>query len=235
MRIAETLGLDALALITEKQRQQQSAWRDAPADGYPVMVNGQPFVVLPDVFPPRSDTELLLGSLVVPTDGAVLDVGTGSGVLATFACQMGASRCIALDISPAAVRNAEINARTLGVADRMQVRLSDGLGALTDDEVFDLVIANLPGRAVQAQDHVEGTQWDGGFRTHRRFFGGVGRHLAPGGRIVMTKANYPEINDLLAMAEEHDFSASVLSKRPSTPDDPRTYYALSFSRNAVLG
>lgn len=235
MRIAVTLGPDALALITEKQQEQQSVWRDAPADGYQVMVNGQPFVVLPDVFPPRSDTELLLGSLDVPTDGAVLDVGTGSGVLATIACQMGALRCVALDISAAAVRNAEINARTMGIADRMQVRLSDGLAALADDEMFDLVIANLPGRAMQARDHVEGAQWDGGFRTHRQFFAGVGRHLAPGGRIVMTKANYPEINVLLALAEENDFSASVMSRRSPTHDDPRTYYALSFLRNAVLG
>lgn len=235
MRIAETLDPVALALITARQRAQQGAWRDAPADGYQVMVHGQSFVVLPDVFPPRSDTELLLANLDVRPGCSVLDVGTGSGVLGTFACQKGALRCIALDISPAAVRNAEINARALGVADRMQIRLSDGLAALADDEMFDLVIANLPGRAVQAHDHVEGTQWDGGFRTHRRFFGDVGRHLAPGGRIVMTKANYPEINDLLAMAERHDFSASVLSTRPPTPDDPRTYYALSFSRNVASG
>lgn len=228
MRIEKTLSPEQLAEVAVRQRGQQASWRDAPRDGYDVVVNGQPIRVLPDVFPPRGDTALLIQNLTIPDGAAVLDVGTGTGVLAVMACQMGASRCIALDINPAAVRNAEANRTHLGLAERLDIRLSDGLAELRNDERFDLVIANLPGRAAPASDHVEAAQWDEGFATHRHFFAGIGAHLEPGGRIVMTKANYPEINDVLAIAERQGLLARVLAKQLPKDDDPRTYYVLEF-------
>jgi len=46
----------------------------------------------------------------------------------------------------------------------------------------------------------------------------------------MTQANYPEIKDLLELAEENGFQPRVLTSRPLESDDPRTYYALAFSK-----
>ncbi len=235
MRIENTLGPDDLARVTTRQKEQQARWRSAPEEGYCVSLAGLAFVVLPDVFPPRADTDLLRRHLRVPDGGAVLDVGTGSGALAVLACKAGAARCVALDISPAAVRNAQANAKQHGLSDRMDVRLSDGLAALQSGEVFDLVIANLPGRSAEARDVVEGAQWDAGFRTHRRFLEGIGAHLSPAAEIVMTKANYPEINDLLRLAERAGFRARILATQGPEGNDPRTYYALAFSRMEATG
>ena len=122
-----------------------------------------------------------------------------------------------------------------GLSDRIDVRLSDGLAALRADEVFDVIIANLPGRSADAQDLVEAAQWDSGLRTHRNFFSGVGGHLAPDGRIIMTKANYPEINDVLQMAEDRRLEVAVLAERPPESDDPRTYRVLEFRRRDSKG
>ena len=235
MRIDNTLGPEDIELVSARQRHQQMAWRDAPEKGYEVSFAGDGFTVFPEVFPPRSDTKLLLSKLKVPANSAVLDVGTGSGVLAIVACKLGARRCVAVDISAAAVLNARANAERHEVSARMDVRLSDGLEALRPNEVFDVVIANLPGRAATASDHVEAAQWDTGFRTHCHFFERVCAHLAPAGYVIMTKANYPEINDALAMAEKNHLVSRVLAKRLQKGDDPRTYYVLSFTRDQERG
>jgi len=72
-------------------------------------------------------------------DAEVLDVGTGSGVLAIAARKLGARRAVAVDTDPIAVANAKENALRNGIAD---IELILGtLEAVSDD--FDLVVANI--------------------------------------------------------------------------------------------
>lgn len=77
----------------------------------------------------------------------VLDLGTGSGILAIAAALLGAARVMALDISPVAVDVARQNVAVNGVQDRVQV-LEGSLGAggpLPDagGTHFDMVLANI--------------------------------------------------------------------------------------------
>ncbi|MCQ6558354.1 50S ribosomal protein L11 methyltransferase [Paenibacillus mendelii] len=84
----------------------------------------------------------------------VIDVGTGSGILAIGAIQLGAERVLALDLDPVAVSSAKENAKLNGLLDeRIQVQLSDLLGVLQgqapDAQAInvsvpvDLVVANI--------------------------------------------------------------------------------------------
>jgi ribosomal protein L11 methyltransferase len=90
-------------------------------------------------------TRLCLEALAALFDGpapprAVLDVGTGSGILAIAAAALGAERVLACDIDPEACRVAAENARHNKVADRIEVsdrRLEELPGG------FDLVLANI--------------------------------------------------------------------------------------------
>lgn len=92
-------------------------------------------------------TRLVLGVLedrLRPGD-EVLDVGTGSGVLAIAACLLGATAAIGIDVDPAAVEVTLANARTNGV---------DGMVSASTrplDEVageFDVVVANIGARVL---------------------------------------------------------------------------------------
>lgn len=71
----------------------------------------------------------------------VLDVGTGTGVLAFGALKLGAATALGCDIDHWAVPNAAECAALNGVADRFEVRLGD-LDEVPE-EGFDLVLANI--------------------------------------------------------------------------------------------
>lgn len=79
---------------------------------------------------------------------AVLDLGTGSGILAIAAAKLGASQVLALDINPAAVAVARSNAQANGVSDAVAVTL----GTLPKDKTwrrnFDLVVANITAQVI---------------------------------------------------------------------------------------
>lgn len=70
----------------------------------------------------------------------VLDVGTGSGVLAIAAARLGAEEVVAVDVDPDAVSVASMNAARNHVA--VDVRVGS-LDVVWEDGPFDLVVANL--------------------------------------------------------------------------------------------
>ncbi len=74
-------------------------------------------------------------------DGArVLDVGSGSGILALAAMRLGGQRALGLDTDPIAIEATTANARRNRLARRIRARL----GSLPSGEpAFDVVLANL--------------------------------------------------------------------------------------------
>lgn len=72
--------------------------------------------------------------------GRVLDLGTGSGILAVAAARLGAAAVTAVDVDPEAVRSARHHARLNGVA--VHVVCADLASALRPG-AFDLVLANI--------------------------------------------------------------------------------------------
>jgi ribosomal protein L11 methyltransferase len=110
----------------------------------------------------RACLELL--QAVRPMPSRVLDVGTGSGVLALAALRLGASSALAYDTDPLSVDASRANAAGNGLGDRFEVRH----GSLPESgaERFPLVLANLVAAVL-----VE-------------LAPRLAAHLAPGGRLV---------------------------------------------------
>ena len=76
----------------------------------------------------------------------VLDVGTGSGILAIAALKLGAREADGVDIDPMCVRTAGENAARNGVDDRFRVLVGD----LSDkaEGVYDIITANIVAAAI---------------------------------------------------------------------------------------
>lgn len=96
---------------------------------------------------PRPETEqfveLLLQSKIQNPSPKVLDVGTGSGVIAlTLAAAWPEARVEAVDISTDALALAGENAARHAVTDRVRFYESDLLAGV--EGTFDLIVANLP-------------------------------------------------------------------------------------------
>jgi release factor glutamine methyltransferase len=101
---------------------------------------------------PRPETELLMERILrdlttaMPKEGAaLLDVGTGSGVIAlTLAAELPTASVTAVDRSPNALALAHENAARLELTERVTFLESDLLAAIPANAAFDLIVANLP-------------------------------------------------------------------------------------------
>ena len=78
----------------------------------------------------------------------VLDIGTGSGILAIAALKLGAAVAEGVDIDPVAVRTAGENAALNGVADKLTVLVGD----LSDKASgkYDIITANIVANAIMS-------------------------------------------------------------------------------------
>lgn len=105
------------------------------------------FHVSPDVLIPRPETERLieLSLAMIPKDkpARILDLGTGSGIIAvTLAAELPTADVTATDVSPAALAVARRNAGRHGVKN---IRFYQGdWFAAVPEEKFDLIVSNPP-------------------------------------------------------------------------------------------
>jgi len=109
------------------------------------MFAGHRIQVTPDVLIPRPETEILFNAaveLIEPNGGAVLDVGTGSGILALgLAKRFPDLEIFAVDLSPAALALARSNGTDCG---NIRFLESDLMEEHSLPERFQMIVANLP-------------------------------------------------------------------------------------------
>ncbi len=163
---------------------------------------GRKFFVSPAVMVPTPETEGLCEAALgfIRSNGIkdshLLDLGTGSGVIAvTLAAELEQADIIALDKSTEALDVAMKNASDLGVSRKIDFRQSDFFAALDPDERFDLILSNPPyirevdyddlPPEVKADPKLAMTSGDDGLDAVRVILRDAPRFLFPGGRIML--------------------------------------------------
>lgn len=159
LMLAEVLGKTRMQLYLEFDQPVSDAAMERlrplvkrRADGEPLeyllgatTFAGHRIAVTPDVLIPRPETEILLEEAVkriAPTGLPVLDVGTGSGILAlALAKKFPELDIFAVDISPGALAVARRNAEGSGKISFVE---SDLLANAVLPEKFQMIVANLP-------------------------------------------------------------------------------------------
>lgn len=225
----DTRSLASTVKVDRWQRSRQKAFKSVPDEGRTITYLGKKFHVYPNTFWPFLDSQPLVRNFRIHAGDSVLDVGTGSGVIAIFACYAQASRVLALDVNPAAIRSARRNAREHGFDSIMEVRRSD-LFAQVGDEQFDVITANLPFRNKPAPDVVARSQWDTGFQTNTAFFQQVGKHLKPGGRLYFAHSNFGDVDEVRRLAKEAGFRVRLLASSVPGEAEERQFLAFLIKR-----
>ncbi len=152
---------------------------------------GLEFLVTPVVLTPYLLTERVTRRAMERLkDGQIFcDAGTGSGNIAVTILKHTNTKGIGLDISPAALDVARFNAVANKVANRLELRQSDGLEALT--ESVDLIVCNPPywpkdkAASVTTGPQVAITDGFDGLTLIRKVINDAPRVLKAGGTLVL--------------------------------------------------
>jgi len=177
-------------------------------------LDGFPLLVIPGVLNPKTmrtgaffASELHGGR--IGADTMVLDMGTGSGVCAIAAARL-ARRVVAVDINPAAVRCARINALINSLEDRIEVLHGD-LFTPVRGQRFDLVLFNPP--------FIRGVPKDDADRAWRsidvaeRFAVELADHLTPTGAALVLLSSYGDGGDYLREFRRRNLQMTPVAER----------------------
>lgn len=147
--------------------------------------HGRKIVILRNVFAPVPwDYNLLARTVLkeVKETDKVLDIGTGCGIQAILAASR-STNVTATDVNPFAVKCAKLNIRLNKLSSRVKVIESDLFENVKGK--FDLIVFDPPFRWSEPRDIWERSCADKDYRTLKKFFEKVAKHLNNGGRMVI--------------------------------------------------
>ena len=115
----------------------------------------------------------------------LLDIGTGSGILAVAACLIGAPRAVGVDIDALAVETARGNAKRNGVSDKTEFFVGDLADKVSGK--YDIICANIVADVVI------------------RLFENVGDYMSENGLLIVSGIINLRAADVEESAKEHGF------------------------------
>jgi ribosomal protein L11 methyltransferase len=181
------------------------SWRTYQPQGDEIVLEMDPGMAFGTGLHPT--TQLCIEALetLVRPGMTVLDLGTGTGILAMVAARLGARHVLALDIDSDAVRAAAKNVRSNALDDRIAIRQ----GSLSDAvETYDLVVANILAPVIITMAA-----------------SGLGSRLSSGGTLVTSGILAEQIAEVTAALETHGLRvtealtreewAALVARRPA--------------------
>jgi release factor glutamine methyltransferase len=152
----------------------------------------------------------------IPNGGCVLDLCTGSGLLAVLAAREHAAEVVAVDLSRRAVLTTRLNAKLNGVA---VTAIRGDLFSPVRARRFDLIVSNppyLPTNNGRPGSHSRARAWDAG-PSGRRYLDRICRdapaHLRPEGALLLVHSSVCGEDLTLGALDAAGLEPSVLERR----------------------
>jgi release factor glutamine methyltransferase len=176
---------------------------------------GIPYQTHPEVYEPAEDTFLFAENLQVERRDHILEIGTGTGLIAIIVSRQ-CRTVTATDVNPQAIDCAVKNIITNKA---YNVKLKQGdLFEPVQNEKFDLILFNTPYLPTSEEEMVDDeldAAWDGGEDGRKvidQFLEGVKDHLNPGGRVQLVQSSLSDIDKTIAKLKEIGLEASVTAR-----------------------
>lgn len=186
------------------------------------IIAGNEITALPNTYAGWLDSELMCEIVQIPKNADVLDLCTGTGVIAIKAAQLGAKHVIGVDLNPEAVKSAHLNASKLHLP---QVEIREGsLFEPVMNETFDVIIINPPYINHEATDKTEICFWDEGNAVTKAFFDQYKQFLKHNGKAYLAWGDFADMDLLHDLATAHGVELALLGSKV-TPSGQETFLA----------
>ena len=175
---------------------------------------GEHLQIFPQVFSPKLFSESVwFGKQLTPLcqGKKLLEVGTGTGIIAIMCAQAGA-RVTATDINPEAVRNAQENFQTYNVEG--QVYYADVYTGLPEDKKYDIIFWNHPfnlSTEPEKKDLLKSI-FDYRYKALEQYVAQARNYLTQNGRLLLGTGNLADFKQLERIAQRHNYTLKELSK-----------------------
>lgn len=161
------------------------------------------------VYKPSAATKLIAENLPEMEGLNVLDLGTGSGVLAILSSKLGASHVVATDVLRRALRTAEVNLRLNNVSN-VELRLGSLYNPIRREERFDVIVSNPP--MTPSPNPLPRYTWGGidGRAVLDSVIKNAAHYLRNGGKLIIPVVSLVGIGETFRLMREMGFKVRVL-------------------------
>ena len=165
-----------------------------------------------NVYNPAEDSYLLADNLEIREGQSVLEIGTGSGIVAMYASRL-TDRITVTDINFDACELARRNFMDNGI-ENIEI-LFGNLFEPVKERKFDVILFNTPYLPTEDDDVIDDTinyAFDGGVNGRKvidLFLNEVGNHLNDGGIVQLIQSSLSGNQETLSMLDELGFIAEI--------------------------
>lgn len=173
------------------------------------------FIINENVYDPAEDSFLFAENLDVGKNERVLDIGTGSGILAIVASRQ-ASEVLAVDLNPYAIHCANQNAKLNKVSGKILFIRSDLLSSIRPAVKFDLILFNAPYVPSEENelDSWLGYSWYGGITGRQvmdRFISQAPKYLQKSGKILFMQSTLTSVDETIEKFANYGLKAKIIA------------------------
>ncbi len=183
-----------------------------------IEICGYSFDIFPQVFSPAisSDTAWFSQKLLPIVKGkSLLEIGTGTGVIACLAKLGGATKVIATDINPNAVQNAMHNSRKHNL--NISVLQGDMYTPILPKEQFDIIFWNHPFNYTEnrhdQKDNIALSVFDLEYTALKKYFYQGKNFLNFKGLLLLGTGSIARINNIKKISNDAGFKGNLICKQ----------------------
>jgi release factor glutamine methyltransferase len=175
------------------------------------------FSTCENVYEPAEDSFLFAENLNIHEGDAVLDMGTGIGILGILAAKE-ARAVVSVDVNPYAIRCAKGNAALNNVRSKMGFVQGDLFTPLNEKAKFDIILFNapyLPTGETEGDSWLE-CAWNGGAKGRQiidRFISEATNHLKQKGRVLLMQSTLCGVDETVYKFAARGMHARIVASR----------------------